>query len=285
MTWQALTTLFDRLKARSESPATRRLVAATLVAVFLGTVAAVELNRLLPLPPALGRLIPPSHFHAVQAAMYLLLAYEVMGLVFGLATSFTVAAGKQFEIFSLILLRQSLEAFGEMHEPLAWPEMREHVVDILSGAAGALVIFVVVGFYYGVQRHQPLTPDVKDRRSFIAAKKVLALVLLVVFSALAVRSVLGTMLGWESHLFFEPFYTLLVFADILVVLLSMRYSASYPVVFRNSGLALATVMLRMALVAPPVAGAVLGSVAAVFALALTRAYNLFTPVVEQPPGP
>ena len=53
----------------------------------------------------------------------------------------------------------------------------------------------------------------------------------------------------------EPFYTLLVFADILVVLLSMRYSASYQVVFRNSGLAVATMVwtpLRTTILLPTV---------------------------------
>ncbi len=33
---------------------------------------------------------------------------------------------------------------------------------------------------------------------------------------------------------------MLIFADVLVVLISLRYSASYHVVFRNSGLAVAT---------------------------------------------
>ncbi len=270
--------LFDRLEAQWESAAARRLIATTLGIVFAATLVAFELGRRELLPAALARFTPPSHFYAVQVAFYLLLAYEVAGLVFGLARSVANAAGKQLEIFSLILLRQSFEVFGELHEPLAWPEMREVVLQMLSDAGGALALFVILGLYYRLQRHRPFTSDLKDRRSFIGAKKALALGLLLVFFALGARSLVGALAGLADHLFFEPFYTLLVFADILVVLVSLRYSSNYQVVFRNSGLAVSTVLLRIALAAPPFANALLGLAAALFALALTLAYNAFAPV-------
>ncbi len=85
--------------------------------------------------------------------------------------------------------------------------------------------------------------------------------------------------------FFEPFYTLLIFADILVVLLSLRYSATYQVVFRNSGLAVATVLLRAALSAPPYLNAALGLAAALLALTLAAAYRAFGPSGADEPAP
>ena len=83
----------------------------------------------------------------------------------------------------------------------------------------------------------------------------------------------------EDLHFFETFYTVIVFADVLIVLLSLRYSASYHVVFRNSGLAVATVLLRVALAAPPFYNAALGLAAALFALGLTIACNRIAPVL------
>jgi len=272
-----VTTLFDRLEAHWHSAAARRAIATSLALLFGGSLAAFELGRRGLVPAALRHLTPPSHFHAVQVAFYLLLAYEVAGLVFGLARSVANAAGKQLEIFSLILLRQSFEAFGEAHEPLAWTEMHDVVLQMLADAAGALAMFVVLGVYYRLQRHRPLSSDLNDRNSFILAKKILALGLLAAFFALGARSLAGLLAGGEGHLFFEPFYTLLVFADILIVFLSLRYSSNYRVVFRNSGLAVSTVLLRIALAAPPFANALLGFAAAIFALALTVAYNAFAP--------
>ena len=51
--------------------------------------------------------------------------------------------------------------------------------------------------------------------------------------------------------FFAHFYTALVLADALLVLVALRHSGAYHLIFRNSGLAAATVVLRVALTAPP----------------------------------
>jgi hypothetical protein len=217
-----------------------------------------------------------NHFRAVELAFYLLLAFEVVGLVFGLARSVANAFGKQLEIFSLILLRGAFEEFGILDEPVAWAQARGVGVRMLVAGAGALAIFVVLGVYYAAQRHPPLSSDARETRSFINAKKGVASFLLVAFVLLAVRAI-----AFGAHEFFESFYTILVFADVLVVLLSIRYSASYDVVFRNSGLALATVILRLALAAPSGWNAALGTAAALFALGLTYAYNRLGPVLRR----
>jgi len=256
----------------------RRAVAALLVVTYLAALGLIELARQGLLPGALLEVVPRSHFRAIELAFYLLLSYEVVGLVFGLARSVSNAAGKQLEIFSLILLRHAFEVFAHLDEPLRWEQLSPRVPEMLSDAAGALAIFVVLGFYYRVQRHKPAPGEVQDRRSFISAKKYIALVLFVVFAVLGGRVVTLALLGRPGHLFFEPFYTLLIFADILVVLLSLRYSATYQVVFRNSGLAVATVLLRVALSAPHFVNAGLGIAASLLALALTAAYNAFGPV-------
>ncbi len=268
--------IFDALERRWESPAARRLVADGLVAVFLVTLLLVELGRRGLLPAALAPELPQNHFHAVQVAFYLLLGYEVLGLVFGLARSVANAAGKQFEIFSLILLRQSFEIFGHLDEPLVWSEVRVAVPEMLADCAGALVIFVLLGFYYRLQRHQPLSPDTRDRQSFIAAKKAIALLLLALFVGGAGWALVSQLAFGRKVPFFETLYTLLIFADILVVLISTRYSSTYRVVFRNSGVAVSTVLLRLALSAPPYLNAALGTSAAAFALGLTVAYNAWS---------
>lgn len=280
--------IFDWLEERWQGAAARRVVAASLVAAFLATLLAVELGRRGWLPAGLAALAGRNHFHAVQAAFYLLLTYEVVGLVFGLARSVSNAAGTQLEIFSLILLRKSFEAFGHLDEPLSWESIRGAAVQMISDGVGALAIFVILGFYYRLQRHRPASgSDPKDRATFIAAKKVIALLLLAVFVLVGGRAIATQALLGRPTRFFEEFYTLLIFADILMVLLSVRYSSSYRVVFRNSGLAVATVLLRLGLPAPTPVNAALGVAAALFATGLTLAYNAFgvPPGEAERPGP
>jgi hypothetical protein len=266
--------LFDRLQGLWEGRAMRRAVAAALVVAFVVALAAIEAGRRGLLPQGLARHLPANHLGAVGLAFYLLLGYEVVGLVFGIAQSVGNAAGKQFEIFSLILLRHSFEEFGHLGEPVVFADSTGAVLRMLSNGFGALLVFVVLGLYYREQRHRPLSADLRDTKSFIASKKVVALVLLAIFALLAGRALVR-----EDSEFFESFYTVLVLADVLVVLLSLRYSASYGVVFRNSGLAVATVLLRMGLAAPPYFNVALGIASAVFALGLTVAFNWFAPVL------
>ena len=281
----AVTRAVDWLEERWQSATARRFVAAALVTAFLATLLAVELARRGWLPPSLAAAAGTNHFHAVQVAFYLLLASEVLGLVFGLARSVSNATGKQLEIFSLILLRQSFEAFGHLEEPLRWEQVRGAVDQMASDGAGALAIFVTLGFYYRLQRHRPASgSDPTDRARFIAAKKVIALLLLAVFLLVGGRVIVTQALLGQPTRFFEQFYTLLIFADILIVLFSVRYSSTYRVVFRNSGLAVSTVLLRLALSSPVPVNAALGLAAALFATGLTLAYNAFgVPPTEAPP--
>ncbi len=265
---RAGTAAFDRIDALWESARLRRGVAEVLAIAYVGAILAVEASQRAWLPPRLRVPVAHGHFLAVELAVYLLLAFEVVGLVLGIAQSVSNAAGKQFEIFSLILLRHSFEEFGNLGEPFLWAHAREPVLRILSSAFGALVIFVVLGFYYRVQRHRPITGDARERQSFVDTKKLVALVLLGIFAWLAARAALA-----DQPNFFEPFYTVLVLSDVLLVFLSLRYSSAYRVVFRNTGLAVATVLLRVALSAPAPYNAALGIAAAAFALALTLAQN------------
>jgi hypothetical protein len=267
-------TLFDRIDHFWESAGMRRAIAGVLVVGFLAALAAADAAQRGWLPAPLRLRVPHGHFFAVELALWLLLSWEVVGLVLGLARSVSSAAGKQFEIFSLILLRHSFEEFAHFGEPLAWAEVQPAVGRMLANGFGALLIFVVLGFYYGVQRHLPLTGDARDRARFIASKKAISLVLVAIFAVEAVRAALSGGRG-----FFESFYVVLVFADILMVLMSLRYSSAYHVVFRNSGLAVATVLLRLALSAPPYWSAALGLAAALFALGLAVACNRFAPAM------
>ena len=273
--------LFDRLEVVFNGAAMRRLVSGLLIATFAVSLLFIELGRRGAFGGRLAAL-PSSHFHSIALVFNLLLSFEVAGLVFALVQSVSNAAGRQFEVFSLILLRRSFEAFAGLDEPVRWVQARDATLVMLADAGGALLIFVALGLYYAVQKHRPLSGDQRDRTSFVMAKKVIALLLLGTLVALAAHSVWEAVVLLEPHPFFETFYSLLIFADVLVVLISLRYSASYHVVVRNSGLAVATVLLRLALTAPAPLSGLLGVVAVGYALALTWAYNRFAPAGRGP---
>lgn len=267
--------LFDTLDSFWEGERSRKISANILVITFLMSLALIHFNHMQILPDPLKSIIPTNHFHAIRLVFTLLLIYEVIGLVFSMVHSVSEAVGKQFEILSLILLRQSFKEFVYFDDPMHWHEITTPVAHIISDSGGALLIFLFLGFYYRLLKHHPITRKPEQQNRFISAKKLLSLILLFIFTCIGAESILSTDPGAHLNDFFTMFYMVLIFSDILLVLISLRYCSTYMVVFRNSGFAVTTILIRLALTAPAYYNVGLGVCAMIFALGLTWAYNVF----------
>jgi uncharacterized membrane protein YjfL (UPF0719 family) len=267
--------IYDSLEKRWEDRRTERVAANLLILAFLASIALIELARQGLLPEWLTAILPKSHYYAINTALSMLLGLEVFGLVFSLAKSVSVSLGKQFEILSLILLRHSFKEIVHFSEPLVWAAALQPVLYMLANAGGGLVIFLLLGVYYRSQHHRAITRDNDAAADFIAVKKIISLLLLAIFFVVGSLDGYHYLTGTPANDFFALFYTILIFSDVLLVLISLRYSASYPIVFRNSGFAVATVLIRLALTAPTYFSVLLGVGAITFAIGITYAYNRF----------
>lgn len=270
------TGIFDPLHNFWENNTTQRVVAGILVLIFLLALGAIELNRqqLLPLP--LSASIPVTHYMAINLAFTLVLIMEVVSLIFTLPCSISKALGKQFEILALIFLRSSFKELTLLPEPIEIAGHIDVLWRILSDGGGAIVIFALLGVYARMLR------KTEDKHmsgvtlySFVASKKIVALLMLVVFLGMGIYNAGLLSRGIDTFSFFHHFYTVLIFCDILLVLISQCFQPGFRAVFRNSGYALATLLIRLALTAPPFFNVLIGVVAAVFALFLTLVYDRF----------
>ncbi|MEL6345544.1 MAG: hypothetical protein AAFV53_20715 [Myxococcota bacterium] len=270
--------IFDRIEHFWDSPRVRRIVGSGVVVSFVLSLSVVQLARwgLIPWGDK-----PPSHFYALEMAFTILLVVEVIDLIFAFADSIASAAGRQFQVLSLILLRQTFKELKGFQEPLIWEEVREVLPWIVSDALGALLIFIVLGQFYRMQRHQRELKNEDDHQTFIELKKVIALGLL--FGAIGTGAVnLAAEFGYGEHQpFFEGLYTAMIFIDVLIVLISIRFASAYRVLFRYFGFAAATLMLRLALSAPRMVDAALGVGAILFCVALTWAYHFTEPALPE----
>jgi len=286
--------VFSSLRERWESRRLQRVLANGLVAVFLAAFCLIEARREGWLPDALAPWVPTNHFHSVQLAFTLLLGVEVISLVFGMSGSTGTAMGKQFEILSLILLRQSLKELVNFPEPIRWDAVRDAIPRMLADASAAVLVFGLLGVFYRLQRRSESRLSADEQARFMASKELVALGLLAIFVGLGVEGLVGSPLkpaSARAENFFEQFYTVLVFADILIVLLALRHGFEYDLVFRNSGFAAVTVLIRLALTAPPFVNGALGVGATLLGIGLTWAYNRNVPLLrpadrlEPPAGP
>jgi hypothetical protein len=251
-----------------------RRFALGLIVVFLSALVTIELNRHGLLPAEIAAHTPGNHFYAVNLAFTLVLILEVISLIFTLPCSFSKSVGKQFEILSLILLRDAFKELSYFTEPITLGAELTPVYHILGYGFGALAIFALLGVYYRIQPAKKQDMGMPhDLFRFVAAKKGIALIILGTFVVLGLGNLYNMFAGLAHIDFFPVFYTLLIFTDILVVLISQCFRPSFHAVFRNSGYALSTLFIRLALAAPPMYDVALGIVAALFSIALTLAWT------------
>ena len=240
---QWLTDIFDWLHHNWERAHVQRKVALVIFWVYVAALCCVELKRQGMLPPALAQLTPHSHFSAIQLAFTLILGLEVMSLIFIISTSFSRSVGKQFEILALILLRNAFKELAHLPEPVSIAGNLDPVIHIAVTALGALGIFVALGIYGKLASSYAYIQSPEMRMRFVISKKLLSLTLFVIFLGIGIRDAWIHIHTGEDMRFFETIYTVLIFADIALVLISQRYMPSFHAVFRNSGFVIGTLMM------------------------------------------
>lgn len=268
--------LMEKLEAVVESAVSRSLVSTLLVLAFIMGLVSVELNIRGMLPGFISPYVPVKHLVIIAQTFMILLCFEVISLVFSFVHSVSISMGKQIEIVSLVLLRDVFKEFSYFSEPIEWANMKPFLFPMVSSALGAFVLFVILGYYYKIHKSHPITHDSNETKNFIKIKRNISFLLLLSFLIIIIYEAVIFFQTGRPNKAFETFYTILIFSDILIILVSMRYSSNYTITFRNSGFAVATVFMRMALMSPPPWSAFIGIGSALFVVGLSMHYRYCT---------
>ncbi len=271
---QHIVKFYDKIQLVWESQKTHSRLATLLVLSFVISLGMSLILYLGIVPENLVYLFPKSIFQSIQISFSLLLLIEVVGLVFTLSNSVSSSLVKQLEILSLILLRSAFKQFGEFYEQNNWADF-EPVISMLSDAFGAMAIFIIILLINKILKHTPITDDPESQTRFIMFKKMTSLILFLTFLISGFYDIVLYLQHSQAFDFFKNFYTILIFTDIFLVLLSLRYNYSYIVVFRNSAFAVATIIIRMALSAPIYYNIALGILASLFVLGVSYFYTKY----------
>lgn len=261
---------FDFLEERWETGPVSKSISNVVVAFFLaglvfGLLAYLDVYQI-----SAGY----SAFFAIELAFNVLLIFEVLGLIFLIPKSVADAVGKQFEIISLVLLRDAFKEFGHYLGEVNWQvEFLLELLPIISDAFGAILIFLITGLFYRAQRHVSITGSNEEQREFIGIKKLLSIYLTLSFVGLGVYDIVSAYQNHEFIYSIKLFYTLLIFTDVFILLFSLRYTSKYYNLFRYSSFALATIFLRLSLSAPAYYNVLLAVIAGLMVLGVTYIYN------------
>ncbi len=270
--FQDATRVFDVVQSKWNSRSFMKTLGTVLVIFYMLSLVLIALQRY-GLLGSFFWFIPVNYFRSIEFAFTLLLFFEVVELVLSLEKSVSQSMHIQLEILSLILLRSAFKVVGDFPEVITMDAIKEDVMYMFTDAFGALLIFIGILIIKRFEKSLSICRTEDGLQSFVTLKKILALLLLLIFMVMALLDVVFFFKQAHTFNFFHLFYTILIFSDVLVVFVSLRYSDSYLVLFRNSGFALGTVIIRLALNADLPFNALLGVVATIFVMGLVYFYN------------
>jgi len=76
-----------------------------------------------------------------------------------------------------------------------------------------------------------------------------------------------------NYLFFNEFFTILILADVFILLLSFQYTERYSQLIRNTGFIISTILLRLSFAATGLTSILLIISGIVFGLIILLIYN------------
>ncbi len=211
----------------------------------------------------------------------ILLVYEVYQLIRTIPDSFSSSVGKQYEIATLLVVRDILKRLSEVENSEGW-KISSDLGFLLVECAAFLVLLYTSLTYFRIssssEKSEKLTDDVAI---FVEAKRGIANAMLLIFLATAtysfytwVDSVQDGGGSVSRVIFFLDFFTFLILADILILLISYWFYTDFGNLARNTGFILSTVIIRVAISSEGISSMILFTLSGLLGIAILR---MFTP--------
>ena len=229
---------------------------------------------------------------AIYTPFSFILLYEVYLLIYYLPKSFTTYIGKQYEIMTLIVIRRLFKDLSNLTLTTDWFNLKYDLQFTYDLATYILMFFLIYLFYV----QSKITYDSKPLNQsqvgavsrFVKIKKVIATALVPIFILLAIYSfvdwsikIIDPVVSSSSsfaninNIFFEQFFTFLIFADVILLLFSFFLTDEFHKVIRNSGFIISTILIRLSFSITGLLNNILIVCAIIFGLLIILVHNKF----------
>jgi hypothetical protein len=287
--WPWFETAHDAIFAEPVRRRVRRIVIWLSLIGFILHLLCIFLARTFGAPPHWIAELGPNYLTAISTPFNFILFYEVLTLIAALPASTTRSIASQYEIVSLIFIRDVFRDITHAGDLLPGHHLSlESLPLFLDMWAGFFMfLFVAVFQHISLHRRSRSVTQITSRQTlrFIAQKKAVAAGLAVLLLAMAfwnctkflitlVRILQGAQLTLESATtFYNDVFTVMIFTDVLVLILSLIVSDRYDMVFRNAAFIASIVLIRVALTEGFPYGAPLALIAMLFGIATLLVFN------------
>ena len=223
-----------------------------------------------------------SPLSSLYTPFSILLTYETYQLIRTLPSSFSNSVGKQYEVVTLLVVRDVFKRLADYTSDDDWVITGELGLILMECATFLILFYTALSYRKSSDVSDISKVEDDELDSFVHSKRIISLMLFVAFIVMAAYS-FGT---WtlavidgkgdvSREIFFSDFFTILILADILILLLSYRFTVDFGNLARNTGFILSTVILRVAIGAPGVSAVILFTLSGILGLAILRISSIF----------
>ncbi len=200
-----------------------------------------------------------SYLKAIYTPFSFILFYEVFLLVIIIPNSISEFIGKQFEVITLITLRSFFHDIADfnLEEPIHF--QNPAFISLMYDLGASIVMLGLTILYYKIYYVNSTSEVIAELHKYINIKKLVSLCMIVVLLILSVTSLstwsvdMIEALRVNDHypnpntVFYEDFFSIMIFVDVLLLILSFTFHSSFFIIFRNASFIITTILLRMSL--------------------------------------
>ena len=200
-----------------------------------------------------------SYLKAIYTPFSFILLYEVFLLVIIIPKSISEFVGKQFEVITLITLRSFFHDIAELDLKNAINIFNPDFISLMYDLCAAPIMLGLTILYYKIYQNNGKTDIVNELNNFINIKKMVSLGMIVILLLLSISSFYKW--GFEmlialqtdknfpnaNAVFYSDFFSIMIFVDVLLLIISFIYHFSFFTIFRNASFIITTILIRMSL--------------------------------------
>ena len=221
---------------------------------------------------------------AIYTPFSIILVYEIYLLIVYLPRSFTTAVSKQFEIISLIIIRRIFSDIPKIELDVNWFQFEANR-QLIYDLSGILILYFFIYHFNRRTEKLPKKALTERLKRFVSSKRAVSVVLLPVliftslysfgnwFYELFYLEKTSSILSDVNAVFYNEFFTILILADVFILLLSFQYTERYSQLIRNTGFVICTILIRLSFATSGLTNILLILSSVLFGLLILRIYQ------------
>ena len=225
---------------------------------------------------------------AIYTPFSIILYYEIFLLIFYLPRSFTTSILKQFEIISLIVIRRIFYDIPKLDlESNNWFENADNL-QITYDLICILILFFLI-YLFNYVKTNIVVKKGKNIDKFIDSKKIISVILIPVMIVLftiglynwysiGISTNFASSFYYVNEVFYNTFFSILIIADVFILLLSFLYTERYSQIMRNTGFIICTILIRLSFSSTGLTNLLLIISSVLFGLLILKIYSLMNKI-------